>query len=196
MKRFGRSIGITGAAFALLSVSPANACSIAPPEPPLPGESVQDYRIRTDALERENEARWLKERQERNLEQADWVFVAQHIAWPPTYRTRYRNGVPVPVPPIKFEYPAPIHFKPLKWLKGPEYSKLFKVTTENTSCGPMALGDTTFSAEGDLFVFFARKGRISDATLIDAIAVNKINDAALIDFVAPYRSKNELSIAE
>ena len=52
----------------------------------------------------------------------------------------------------------------------------------------MALGDTTSSKEGDLFVFFARKGRISDDTLIDAIAVDKINDPALMDLVAPYHS--------
>lgn len=188
MELVGRIFGIAGASVALLSVSPANACSIAPPEPPHQGESDQDYHIRTEALARENEARWLKERQERNVQQADWVFVARHIQWSPPYKPKYRNGAPVPIPPIKFDYPVPVHFKPLTWLKGPELSKTFKVSTYNTSCGPMSLGDTMFSEVGDLFVFFARKGRISDDTLIDAIAVDKINDSALVDLVAPYRS--------
>ncbi len=186
MLAFGRILEIAIVGLALFSVSPAVACSIAPPEPPLPGESDQDYRARTEAVGRENEARWLKERQERNLQAADWVFVARHIYWSPPYKPKYRNGVPAPI--LLPEYPLPTYFKPLTWLKGPELSKTFKVKTYDTTCGPMALGDTTFSTEGDMFVFFARKGRISDDTLIDAIAVDKVNDPALMDFVAPYRS--------
>jgi hypothetical protein len=198
MHTLWRIANAAGVTLALLAVTPADACTIRLPEPPLPGESDDAYRVRTEALAREQEARWLKDRQKNNLLQADWVFVARHVYWfPPSapYKPKYRNGVPLPIPPVKFEYPAPIHFKPLTWLKGPEYSKIFKVTKDNTNCGPMALGDTTFSQEGDLFVFFARKGRISDETLIDAIAVNKINDPALIEFVAPYLTDNELSTA-
>ena len=188
MRALGRIAHVAGVIVAMLSVSPANACTIRQPEPPLPGEGDDAYRVRTETLAREQQARWLKERQEYNLQQADWVFVARHISWAPHYKQRYRNGVPVPVPLPEIDYRAPMHFKPLTWLKGPKLSKAFKVSTYNTSCGPMALGDTTFSAEGNLFVFFARKGRISDDTLIDAIAVEKINDPALKDFVAPYRS--------
>jgi hypothetical protein len=191
--RIANAAGVT---LALLAVTPADACTIRLPEPPLPGESDDAYRVRTEALAREQKVRWLKERQENDLRRADWVFVARHISWSPTYKPKYRNGVPLPIPLPKFQYPAPMHFKPLTWLKGPEHNKTFKLSTYNTSCGPMALGDTTFSEEGDLFVFFARKGRISDDTLIDAIALDKINDPALIDFVRPYRSKSEPSIAE
>ena len=183
--RFTQTAGVT---LALFAVTPAIACTIRPPEPPLPGESDDNYRIRTETLAREQETRWLKERQERNLLQADWVFVAKQVYWSPPYKTKYRNGVRLPVPPPKFEYPAPRHYKPLTWLKGPEHSEIFKVTTDNTTCGLMALGDTTSSMEGDLFVFFASKGRISDDTLIDAIAIDRINDPALMGLVAPYRS--------
>jgi hypothetical protein len=196
MPAIGQTARAAGVTMALFAVTPVDACTIRLPEPPLPGESDDAYRVRTEALAREQEVRSLKERQENDLLQADWVFVARHVYWSPPYKPKYRNGVPLPIPPVKFEYPAPIHFKPLTWLKGPEYSQIFKVTTHNTTCGPMALGDTTFSMEGDLFVFFARKGQISDKTLIDAIAVNKINDPALIDFVAPYLSKSDLSTAE
>jgi hypothetical protein len=190
MTRFGRIVRITVAALALFAVSPANACSLRPPEPLLPGESDQDYRTRTEALARENEVRWLKERQENRLQRADWVFVARHVDWPPPNKPRkpkYRNGVLVIAPQPMFGSTAR-HFKPLRWLQGPEYNKIFKVERHNTNCGPKALGDTTFSNEGNLFVFFARKGPISDDTLIDAIAVDKINDPALMDFVRPYRS--------
>lgn len=188
MRALWRIAQTAGVTLALFAVSPANACTIRLPEPPLAGESDGAYRARIEALEREQQTRWLKERQENGLQRADWVFVGRQILWSPTFKPRYRNGMPVPVPLPKFEYPAPRYFKPLTWLKGPEYSKIFKVSTGNTSCGPMALGDTTSSKEGDLFVFFARKGRISDDTLIDAIAVDKINDPALMDLVAPYRS--------
>jgi hypothetical protein len=191
MVLFGRIFRAIVATWAVFAVSPADACSIAPPQPPLPGESDKDYHTRTEALAHENEVRWLKERQEGNLQRADWVFVARHVEWSPPYnpsKPKYRNGIPVIIPRPKFEYPTPTYFKPLRWLKGPEYSKVFKVETFNTSCGPMSLGDTKFSEHGSLFVFFARKGRITDNTLIDAIAVDKINDPALIDFVRPYRS--------
>ena len=99
-----------------------------------------------------------------------------------------RPPPPVPLPRL-IPYPAPTYFKPIDWFRGAKTTALFKVSRSNTSCGPMSLGDTTFSQAGSLYVFFARNGPLTERTLIDAIAVDKITDPVLIDFVAGYRGR-------
>jgi len=161
-----------------------------PPPPPNPGETQQAYRARIDAEQREQQARWFRERQAGNLERADVIFIARDTPWSPPYRPQWRSGRLLPPKLIPFSYPMPTYFKPIAWFRGGKATGLFKVTGGNTSCGPYSLGDTTFSQTGQLFVFFAHKGPLNDKTLIDAIAVDKINDPALMDFVAPYRGKS------
>lgn len=56
-------------------------------------------------------------------------------------------------------------------------------------CGPMSFGDTSHSQPGDLYLFFARKGSVSEATLIDAIALDSIDHPALTAFVAKHRKR-------
>jgi hypothetical protein len=56
-----------------------------------------------------------------------------------------------------------------------------------SSCGLRGLGDTSNSQPGNLYLFFARKGPVSEATLIDAITLDPIDHPALNAFVARYR---------
>ncbi|RYD48896.1 MAG: hypothetical protein EOP60_14845 [Sphingomonadales bacterium] len=171
-----------------LAGSPAMACTPAPVEPRLAGEDEQIYRTRVDALERTRAARWKKQRQESALERADLIFIAGDTPWsPPPYRLRMRNGLVMPPQIRPIPYPAPSYFKPVAWLRGPKTTDLFQLVADNTSCGPMGVGDTTYTRPGKRYVFFARKGRVTRETLIDAIALDKIDDPALIAFVEQHR---------
>lgn len=181
---------------AALIASPASACSIAPPPPPLPGESPEAYKARTAELRRKQDEEWMRKRQAEALQRADLIFIGRDTAWMPPYRPspvrRGRAGQPlppVPVPPLVIEFPAPSYFKPVDWFRGPRSQILFRVNRSNTSCGWMGIGDTTYSQPGKLYIFFARKGPLSEKTLIDAIALDKIDDPALIAFVARHRGK-------
>lgn len=51
----------------------------------------------------------------------------------------------------------------------------------------MSLGDTSASKPGNLYLFFGRKGPVSKATLIDAIALDMVDHPALNAFVAKHR---------
>lgn len=165
----------------------AQACMPMPPEPRLEGESDAAYKTRTDTLLRERQAAWFKERQTDDLQRAAIIFVARDTDWWPTPKPRYRNGRPLPPVVPMLHYPAPSYFKPIDWFRGPKSTGLFKLTPDNTSCGPMGVGDTTWSQTGNLFVFFAKKWPATGDTLIDAIAVDKIDDPVLLPFVAKYR---------
>ena len=168
----------------------AYACQPAIPEHRIEGESDQAHKARVDTLVRDREAAWFKQRQIDDLQRATVVFIARDTDWWPMPRQRYRNGRPLPPVIPKFRYPASSYFKPIDWLRGGKSTDLFAVERYYTSCGPMSLGDTNFSEKGQLFVFFASKWPANRDTLIDAIALDKINDAALMGFVAPYRGKS------
>lgn len=156
-----------------------------PPEPRLEGESDQAYQARVDTLRREQAERWLKERQAVALRRAEVIFIARDTAWYPDARPRVRNGRLLPLRPLS--YPAPSYFKPLAWFRGRRTTDLFQLRAGYSSCGPMGFGDTTSSRHGDRFVFFARKGRVTQDSLIDAIAIDKIDDPALLAFVMKHR---------
>jgi hypothetical protein len=170
-----------------LAPSPVHACMPALPEPRLAGESDEAYKIRTSTLQRERVATWLKERQADVLRRADTIVIARDTPWSPPYRPRTRGGRPIPPRIEPIPYPAPSYYKPIDWFKGVRTRALFRVGKSMTSCGPMGIGDTTYSQPGNLYVFFARKGPPSEKTLIDAIAVDHITDPALMEFVARYR---------
>ncbi len=173
-----------------LAALPVRACLPMPPDPPLPGESDAAYKVRTEALQRERTATWLKERQADALQRADAIFVARDIDWWPPEKPRLRNGRPLLPRPIVIPYPAPSWYKPIDWFRGTPSRGLFRVDRTQTDCGAMSIGDTTFSQTGNLFIFFAHKGPLSQRALIDAIAVDRINDPALMEFVAKYRGKS------
>lgn len=193
----GRIALVAALSVAALFASPALACSPVPVPPPLPGESPEAYKARIAEQERKQAADWMRARQTNALQHADRIFIGRDTAWVPPYRQppvrRTRSGQPipppVPVPPVVIEYPAPSYFKPVGWFRGTQSRTLFRVNRSLTSCGPMSIGDTTNSEPGNLYVFFARKGPLSEKTLIDAIAVDKIGDPALLAFVARYRGK-------
>lgn len=181
---------------AAFAAYPASACSIALPPPALPGESPEAYKARIAEQERERIAARMRTRQANLLNHADLIFIGRDTAWAPRYRPpsarRDRAGRPLPprpVRPVVIEIPAPSHYKPVAWFRGPQSQASFKVSRSQTTCGAMSIGDTTNSTEGDLYLFFARKGPLSEKTLIDAIALDKIDDPALIAFVAKYRGK-------
>jgi hypothetical protein len=169
----------------------ASACSPIPMEPPLAGESNEAYRQRVEALEREREAmrpqreaEWLRDRQAEGLAQASVIFIARRTLPP---QPRARGGRPIP-PPVFDPYSYSQFYRPVAWLRGPRTSTRFRVHIGTNSCGGVSsIGDISLGEPGEGFVFFARGGRLSEDTLIDAIAVGRITDPALIAFVAQFR---------
>lgn len=184
---------------ALLSAS-AMACSITPPEPPLPNESDEAYKVRIETQEKERAERWAKERQQSALEQADLIFIARNRDWyppapkpkpQPKARAGHLPPPPVPIKPALFD-PNILryYFKPVAWFRGAEVTELFQVQSYMTNCGGHSgLGDTVYSDPGDVFLFFAHKTPLTRDTIIDAIALDKIDNPALVDFVSAYRVK-------
>ncbi|WP_423601789.1 hypothetical protein [Sphingomonas sp. MS122] len=192
-KRFALAAALSAAA---LFAWPAWACSPVPMPPPQPGESEQAYKARIAREQRRQAEQWLRDRQADALQRADSIFIARDTAWasphrpPPVRRTRAGRPIPPPpVPRVRYEYPAPSYFKPIGWLRGSRPRALFRINRSMTTCGTMSIGDTAYSHPGSLYVFFARKGPLSEKTLIDAIAVDRIDDPALVAFVARHRGK-------
>ena len=157
------------------STSSANACSPPPVDPPLQGESVETYKARLEAEDKAKLAHFLADRQTVNLKRADSIFIARETARAPRRPAEARN-------------PYPIYFKPVKWFRGTSTGALFRVTLGITTCGPWGVGDASSSRLGQHLLFFGRKGLLTEKVLIDAIAVDKINDPALTAFVTRYRA--------
>ncbi len=197
---------------AALAAPPSSACE--PPIRPeqLPGESTRAYEARLTQLDREQE----QTRQAEAFRQAGLILIARHSLWAgphmpapvhrPSSRPVYRpKGLPIgrplaytipPPPPPRGEIgeSGPIYFKPVAWFRGQQAQALFRVERGWTMCGPSGFGDTPYSRPGNLYVFFARAGPLSENTLIDAIALDKVDDPALLTFVAKYRSKAQAPI--
>ncbi len=176
----------------MLATASARACVPMPMPPMLPGESQDAYKVRIDALFRQQAEDQQRARQADAVSEADLIFVGRTTDWyPPIRIPRARPGRPLPPVPLpRFEFPMPSYFKPVAWFRGAPSTDLFALRGENTSCGPMGFGDTMPATKGDLFVFFAHKGPLTQSTMIDAIAVDAITDPMLLDFVAPYRGKS------
>lgn len=182
-----RGMGLAaGLCAALIAFSPARACLPPLLESRLADESDADYAARTEALRHEREAARLKERQTMALSISEAIFIARDTDWAPIRRQPLRNGRPPPMATISY---APSYFKPVAWFRGPRTTALFQLRVTMTDCGLMGTGDTASSQPGDLYVFFAHKGPLSRKALIDAIAVDRISDPALMEFVAKYRRK-------
>ena len=174
--------------------TPASACSIRF-EPPLEGESDEAYRVRIEQLEKVQAEQYAKQRQTDALENAKLIFIARKTEWtppPPKARKKLRPGEPPrPIALPNFEFPMPSYFKPIAWFRGGEITDLFQIRAYNTSCGVIGFGDTTASLPGETFLFFARKSPLSQDTLIDAIAMDKIDNPALVEFVDRHRNSKE-----
>ncbi|WP_343520671.1 hypothetical protein [Sphingomonas sp.] len=188
-ERFILAAALSAALFAW----PAWACSPVPMPPPLPGESQQAYKARIAEEQRRQAERWLRNRQTDALQRADTIFIARETVWPPPSRPQaraHRGGAPRPPARIKsvsFVDPPPAYFKPIDWFRGPRTRASFRIERSMTTCGVMSVGDTSLSTPSNLYVFFARKGPLSEKTLIDAIAADRIDDPALVAFVARHR---------
>ncbi|HEY0597131.1 hypothetical protein, partial [Sphingopyxis sp.] len=99
---------------------------------------------------------------------------------------RPKPGEP-PVPPPPPEFPVPLHFQPVAWIKGTGSSAIFRIETHMTTCSYWSLGDTRSAGEGTGLLFSARESPISESTLIDAIAIDKITEPELVKLVAAHR---------
>ncbi len=194
---------------AAATLEPASACKIPPPPPQLKGESTAAYDARLVRLYREREMTRAQARIARGLADADLIFIARDSIWQPParplpVRSKVRPSVrrpvgtqvarphwrPVPPPPApktRIFLSDPSYFAPIGWFHGTPMRARFKVGRSKTSCGLRGLGDTSHSQPGDLYLFFARKGPVSEATLIDAIALDSIDHPALNAFVAKHR---------
>lgn len=171
---------------------PAHACVPAMLPPQRPDESQDAYKTRVDAEMRRQAEQWAIERQANAVSEADLIFVGRTTDWwPPARMPKLRPGQRVPPPVlVPLVFPAPVYFKPVAWFRGEPSTDLFALRGSTTSCGPIGFGDTGAAMKGDLYVFFARKGPLSQKTMIDAISVDAITDPALIEFVAKYRGRS------
>lgn len=181
-KRIGPAVALSVAALA----SPqAWACATVPTPPRLSGESTGAYAARIGELDYKRELESARMRQAEGLRGADLIFIARDTAARNRISTTYRpTGARA----------APAYYKPIDWFRGQRSTASFRVQRSMTLCGILSFGDTSPSEPGNLYLFFARKGPLSEKTLIDAIALDKIDDPALTAFVARYRSKPSASV--
>jgi hypothetical protein len=177
-------------AASLIAASPVLGCMPALLPPRQAGETDEAYRARIEQEQLSQEAEWLHERQVEGLRSADLIFVARKIDRPAPLRRQSQRGRLLPLPPVRFLPFPPIYFRTGSWFRGHASQAIFRVSTSNTTCGPMSLGDTMRGDTGALYVFFARAGPVDEARLIDAIAIDRINDPALLDFVARFRNES------
>jgi len=207
-----RGIALTATLSAVAFVAPsAWACTIPLPPPQLPGESEKAYEARLVELSRKEDRERTQARQVEALWQAGLIFIARDTIWTPPHlpapvhrplarpvkrlvgravaRPLGRTIPPPPAPRGRIDTSAPLYFNPVAWFRGQPSQAPFHVERIKTMCGLIGVGDTVHSQPGNLYVFFARKGPLSEKTLIDAIAVDKIDDPALAAFVAKHRGK-------
>lgn len=194
IRSFVLTMGLGGS---IIIADPASACVLAPPEPRLAGESDLAYRTRIEKMSHEIEGRRSIQRQQSALK-APTLFIAREAStefhkqeaakWAAAQPKPKRGDPPpppVPLPPPQF--PIPRYFQPVTWIHGAGSPAIFRIETHLTSCGPWSLGDTSAAGEGELLLFFAREGPVSENTLIDAIAIDMITEPELVKLVAAYR---------
>ena len=182
-----KSVGLAIAlSVAALASSQAWACARAPTPPRLSGESTEAYAARIGELNYKRELESARMRQAEGLRGADFIFIARDTAAPNRTSTTYRPTGARAAPP-------PAYYKPIDWFRGQRSTASFRVQRSMTMCGILSFGDTSPSRPGNLYLFFARKGPLSEKTMIDAIALDKIDDPALSTFVAKYRGKTSAS---
>jgi len=185
---------LTGLASSLIVASPTSACAPSrPPEPQLEGESLSAYQARIEKMEREYDT-W---RQQRALN-APTIFIARKANTDFYLReaerlaaaqSKPRADVQPPPPPSPPQFRVIGYFQPIAWAKGAGEQAIFQLRTPFTNCGSGSVGDTEFAQEGDQFVFLAQDGPISEKTIIDAIAIDKVTDPELVDLLARHHER-------
>lgn len=181
---------LAGLAGSIMLADPAAACVPDPRESQQQGESVAAYEARVQKMERER-SEW---RQQGAL-RAPTLFIAraatgEFFAQEAAKRQAGQpsgSEPPVVIPPLPMAVTAPRYFRPIAWLKGSGSPDLIPIETRQTTCGYMAMGDTLFAQDGVEYVFAAREGPISEKTLLDAIAIDKITEPELVELVARHR---------
>ncbi len=191
----GKRIALAAALSAVsLTSSPVLACATVIRDRQRPGESLEAYEARLTKIERREARRYIRERQSTSLRNANMIFIGREVEVPmpkrnplPPAEQTDPSTVTITAQRIEVASPRRVYFKPTDWLRGQPSSETFSIGGSLSNCGFRSLGDTSDSQPGDLYLFFARKGPVSEATLIDAIAVDSIDHPALNAFVVKYR---------
>jgi len=185
---FALSAGLAGS---IMLANSALACVPDPRQSQQEGESVDAYQARIGKLERER-SEW----RQRGALKAPTLFIAraatadfldqeaaERRASEPSPPAE-PGEQPVVIPPPPLAVTGPRYFRPITWLRGTGSQDLVRIETRQTSCGYMSMGDTLFAKDGVDYVFAAREGPISENTLIDAIAIDRITEPELVALVA------------
>lgn len=189
---------LTSLAGSILLADPAPACVTPPREPQMEGESFSAYEARVEKMEREQDEQRVASRQQRALN-APTLFIARAATGgfleqeaakrqadqPSGSAQPSEQPVIIPPPPLAVE--GRRYFRPIAWLRGTGSQDLVQIETRQTTCGYMSLGDTLFPNDGVQYVFAAKEGPISENTLIDAIAIDKITEPELVELVARHQ---------
>jgi hypothetical protein len=187
-----------GLAGSIMLADPASACVPLLPEPRLEGESDLAYQTRVEKMKREWDEQRAVRRQQNALN-APTLFIARAASatvyrqeaekWSAEQAKLRKPGEPPapPIPPPPPQVPGPLYFQPITWIKGTGSPAMLRIEAHVTMCDSWWLGDTSSAKEGEDLLFSAREGPISENTLIDAIAIDKITEPELVELVAKHR---------
>ncbi len=167
----------------------ANAC---PPPPPLPGsqriegEGDEAYRVRFERLQQAERARVAAELHQSRLSRqtlawltAEQVAVVQVAG---ISRTAYRDGSPGASPAARLRV--------LLRHRGEGSNRQFLLGYQgNTSCGPYGPIRLDGLAEGQLFVVFARPGRLGMDTVTEVVREDEAVTPATLALFAQARAR-------
>jgi hypothetical protein len=189
---------LTTASFVAAAFLPAQlfACSIAPLSPPLPNESTDSYRVRTqnEVIARDN--RIMREKAE---EQTSWFDNARAIILYRTIETPFpedeayarkiarwkksgSKGPPPPLKPVTFDFFGPqkttlVPIETVRRLKTRASTLVTQNRLINTSCGPQPDGWLYGSPPGDIhLVFFGNDGGYTDRNIIWTVSRENATD--------------------
>ena len=186
---------ITGLASAIILAEPASACTPIPPEQRLEGESDLAYQARVEKIGHERDEQRALQRQQSALiapvlfigrEASAAVYRLEAEKWSAEQANLRKPGEP-PIPPPPLHVPQPRYFEPIVWINGTGSQSIFRIEASVTMCGTWWRGDTGSAGEGALLLFSARQGPISENTLIDALAIDKITEPELVELVATHQ---------
>lgn len=178
----------------VIVADPASACLPPVPEPRLAGESDLAHQARVEKVSREYEEQRSIRRQQSALS-APILFIAREASadfyrheaekWAASQPKPKPGESPIPPPPP--QVPMPLYFQPVAWINGTGSPAIFRIET-HMACGSYwSRGDTRSAGEGARFLFSAQEGPISENTLIDAIAIDKITAPELVKLVAAHQ---------
>jgi hypothetical protein len=188
-KRFGATaLGVAVLALAQI----AQAC---PPPPPLPGsqriegESDAAYRARLEQLQQAEAVRVAAERHQSHVAREAWMWLTaaqvvvvriSGISQGPFPGQHSRNSGTTPVARLQV----------LERSRGQGSDRQFQLSyAGDTSCGPYGPIRLHDSTQGQLFVVFAREGRLGMDTVIEAVREDEAVDPATLALFAQARAR-------